>query len=212
MGCFVKKVENGGCFGKKMENGFFFVKKWTFPQRSCTVSAFVILHFTYLGGGVRTHPTHPCLRAWSNFQTANTRWCARYTRTATSPTWNFRCQSWTFTAPRRACRNSTMMVCRLFASPIMGTARRVCGAGQVLRVVLLAPYESTSQTASRSVYPFLQGHDCDQWLKWGGLGGLSPPPCFDFGGVCPPLLESEPSLPTAGPKLLNSTKKSQCTL
>ena len=38
-----------------------------------------------------------------------------------------------------------------------------------------------------------------------GLGGLSPP-CFDFGGVCPPLLESEPSLPTAGPKLLNSTK------
>ena len=36
-------------------------------------------------------------------------------------------------------------------------------------------------------------------------GGLSPP-CFDFGGVCPPLLESEPNLPTAGPKLLNSTK------
>jgi len=42
-------------------------------------------------------------------------------------------------------------------------------------------------------------------VKVRGLGG-SAPPCFDFGGVCPPLLESEPSLPTAGPKLLNSTK------
>ena len=42
----------------------------------------------------------------------------------------------------------------------------------------------------------------EQWLKWGG----AQPPCFDFGGVCPHLLESEPSLPTAGPKLLNSTK------
>ena len=38
----------------------------------------------------------------------------------------------------------------------------------------------------------------------GARGGSAP--CFDFGGVCPPLLESEPSLPTAGPKLLNSTK------
>ena len=43
-----------------------------------------------------------------------------------------------------------------------------------------------------------------QWLKWGGLGGR--------GGsapllrLAPPLLESEPSLPTAGPKMLNSTK------
>ena len=46
-----------------------------------------------------------------------------------------------------------------------------------------------------------------QWLKWGGLGGLSPPPAStlaEFG--TPPLLESEPSIPTAGPKLLNSTK------
>jgi len=25
----------------------------------CTVSVFFILHFTYSGGGVRTHPTHP---------------------------------------------------------------------------------------------------------------------------------------------------------
>jgi len=33
-------------------------------------------------------------------------------------------------------------------------------------------------------------------------GGLSPP-CFDF---APRLLKSEPSLPTAGPKLSNSTK------
>ena len=36
--------------------------------------------------------------------------------------------------------------------------------------------------------------------------GAQPPPCFDFGVVWPPLLESEPSLPTAGPKLLNSIK------
>jgi len=42
-------------------------------------------------------------------------------------------------------------------------------------------------------------------VKVRGLGGAQPP-CFDFGGVYPPLLESEPSLPTAGPKLLNSTK------
>ena len=172
-GCFVKKSGKWGVFfGKKVENGFF-VKMDLSSTQLYSIS---ICYFTFylFGGGVRTQRT-PYLRAWSNFQTANTRWCARYTRTATSPTWNFRCQSWTFTAPRRACRNSTMTVCRLFSSPIMGTARRVCGAGQVLRVVLLAPYESTSQTASRSVYPFLQGHDCDQWLKWGGLGGLSPP-------------------------------------
>ena len=38
-------------------------------------------------------------------------------------------------------------------------------------------------------------------VKVRGLGGSAP--CFDF---APPLLESEPSLPTAGPKLLNSTK------
>jgi len=38
----------------------------------------------------------------------------------------------------------------------------------------------------------------------GARGGS--PPCFDFGGVWPPLLESEPILPTAGPKLFNSTK------
>ena len=35
----------------------------------------------------------------------------------------------------------------------------------------------------------------------GGVGGLSPP-----ASTLAPLLESEPSLPTAGPKLLNSTK------
>ena len=40
-----------------------------------------------------------------------------------------------------------------------------------------------------------------QWLKWGVLGGLSPP-----ASTLAPLLESEPSLPTAGPKLLNSIK------
>ena len=47
-GCFfVKKVENGGCF----------VKKWTFPQRMVRYvqyQYFFILHFTYLGGCVRT--------------------------------------------------------------------------------------------------------------------------------------------------------------
>jgi len=39
-------------------------------------------------------------------------------------------------------------------------------------------------------------------VKVRGARGAQPP-CFDF---APPLLESEPSLPTAGPKLLNSTK------
>jgi len=41
-------------------------------------------------------------------------------------------------------------------------------------------------------------------VKVRGVGGLSPPASTlaEFG----PLLESEPSLPTAGPKLLNSTK------
>jgi len=43
-------------------------------------------------------------------------------------------------------------------------------------------------------------------VKVRGARGAQPP-CFDFGGVWPPLLESEPSLPTAGPKLLNSIKK-----
>jgi len=42
-------------------------------------------------------------------------------------------------------------------------------------------------------------------VKVRGARGAQPPR-FDFGGVWPPLLESEPSLPTAGPKLLNSTK------
>ena len=39
----------------------------------------------------------------------------------------------------------------------------------------------------------------------GAMGGSAPPASTlaEFG---PPLLESEPSLPTAGPKLLNSTK------
>jgi len=47
-------------------------------------------------------------------------------------------------------------------------------------------------------------------VKVRGLGGAQPPASTlaEFG----PLLESEPSLPTAGPKLLNSTKKSQCAL
>jgi len=41
-----------------------------------------------------------------------------------------------------------------------------------------------------------------QWLKWGG----SSPLLRLWRSLPPPLLESEPSLPTAGPKLLNSTK------
>jgi len=44
------------CIKLKME-GLFFSKKWTFPQHRvhiCTVSVFFILHFTYLGGCVRT--------------------------------------------------------------------------------------------------------------------------------------------------------------
>jgi len=50
---FCKKVENGGGV---------LVKKWTFPQRRMhyvQYQVFFILHFTYLGGGVRTQPTHP---------------------------------------------------------------------------------------------------------------------------------------------------------
>ena len=43
-------------------------------------------------------------------------------------------------------------------------------------------------------------------VKVRGARGLSPPASTlaEFGP--PPLLESEPSLPTAGPKLLNSIK------
>jgi len=52
-GVFVKKVENGGVFfGKKVDLS-------STQGALCTVSVFFILHFTYLGGGVRTHPTHP---------------------------------------------------------------------------------------------------------------------------------------------------------
>ena len=42
--------------------GVFFCKKWTFPQRRVhyiQYQYFFILHFTYFGGGVRTHRTHP---------------------------------------------------------------------------------------------------------------------------------------------------------
>ena len=42
-------------------------------------------------------------------------------------------------------------------------------------------------------------------VKVGGVRGLSPP-ALTLAEFAPPLLESEPSLPTAGPKLLNSTK------
>jgi len=40
----------------------------------------------------------------------------------------------------------------------------------------------------------------------GVRGGSAPPPASTLAVFAPPLLESEPSLPTAGPKLLNSTK------
>ena len=48
------------------------------------------------------------------------------------------------------------------------------------------------------------GVQVDPVVKVRGLGGLSPPASTlaEFG----PLLESESGLPTAGPKLLNSTK------
>jgi len=53
----------GGVFlVNKVENGGVFVKKWTFPQRTVhyvQYQYFFILHFTYLGEGVGTHPTHP---------------------------------------------------------------------------------------------------------------------------------------------------------
>ena len=47
MGVFCKKVKNEECF---------FVKKWTFPQRRVHYVQYqcffyIILHFTYLGGG-----------------------------------------------------------------------------------------------------------------------------------------------------------------
>jgi len=53
-------VENRGCF-VKVENGGFFVKSGPFLDAGCilySISIFLILHFTYLGG-VRTHPKHP---------------------------------------------------------------------------------------------------------------------------------------------------------
>ena len=54
MGFLLKKWKMGGVFfGKKVDLS-------STQGALCTVSVFfVILHFTYLGGGVRTHPTHP---------------------------------------------------------------------------------------------------------------------------------------------------------
>jgi len=40
----------------------------------------------------------------------------------------------------------------------------------------------------------------------GARGGSAPPLLRLWRSLAPPLLESEPSLPTAGPKLLNSIK------
>jgi len=51
-GCFRKKVENGGFVNKKWKWGCF-VKKVDISSMQgalCTVSVFLILHFTYLGG------------------------------------------------------------------------------------------------------------------------------------------------------------------
>ena len=50
MGVFCKKVENGGVFCKKVDLS-------STQGALCTVSVFFILHLTYLGGAVRTHPT-----------------------------------------------------------------------------------------------------------------------------------------------------------
>jgi len=60
---FVKKWKMWGVFcKKKWKTGcVFFFKKWTFHQRRvhCVqYKYFFILRFTYLGGGVRTHPVY----------------------------------------------------------------------------------------------------------------------------------------------------------
>ena len=49
----------GGC--KKVERGCFLVKSGPFSTQGalCTVSVIFILHFTYLGGCVRTQRTPP---------------------------------------------------------------------------------------------------------------------------------------------------------
>ena len=49
MGCFVKKVENGG--------GVFFCKKWTFPQMHYVQYQYFLFYILLIGG--RKHPTHP---------------------------------------------------------------------------------------------------------------------------------------------------------
>ena len=51
-----------------------------------------------------------------------------------------------------------------------------------------------------------QLNDIGAVVKVRGLGGAQPPPPASTLAEFGPLLESEPSLPTAGPKLLNSTK------
>ena len=58
-GC--KKVENGGAFVESGKWGVFCKKVDLSSTHGalCTVSVFFILHFSYLGWGVRTHPTHP---------------------------------------------------------------------------------------------------------------------------------------------------------
>jgi len=84
-GIFVKKWKTGGIFCKSGKwGGGVFCKKWTFFSTQGalrTVSVFFILHFTYLGGCVRTTTHPPRLQACScqfrrDLWPSDCLWCA----------------------------------------------------------------------------------------------------------------------------------------
>ena len=76
-----------------------------------------------------------------------------------------------------------------------------------------APRSRQTTTSAPHHSVFLQaGCPSCPVVKVRGLGGAQPPLLRLWRSLAPPLLESEPSLPTAGPKLLNSIQKSQCAL